>query len=167
MNNMRNLLFPSLMVVASLCGGCAIGQGSTSGLANGPVTFSLIGVRTAQEASQAQQSDGATLGAASTVTAPGNDTASLPDPAKILSAAQAQQGPRVPAYANQPPPTAPRPDRYAKPLALPAQRFHRIESKDNLFKLGQRYGVSVADLRKMNPGVDPDRLKVGTTLLIP
>lgn len=44
---------------------------------------------------------------------------------------------------------------------------HRIRPDDTLFSIGQRYGVSVAALRAANPGVDPDDLKIGSTLTIP
>lgn len=46
------------------------------------------------------------------------------------------------------------------------RRTHTIVPGDTLYALGQRYGVSVANLRKRNPDTDPAALQVGDSLRI-
>ena len=43
---------------------------------------------------------------------------------------------------------------------------YTIESGDTLGSIGARFGVSVRDLVRMNPGKNPDRLRIGDRLLI-
>ncbi len=44
---------------------------------------------------------------------------------------------------------------------------HRIEKGETFTSVGRLYGVSQAKLSAANPGVDPNRLRIGQTLLIP
>lgn len=41
---------------------------------------------------------------------------------------------------------------------------HEIKPDDTLWALAKRYGISVEDLQRLNEGVDPRRLKLGSTL---
>lgn len=50
---------------------------------------------------------------------------------------------------------------------LARAREHQIQSNETLWGIGQKYGVSVADLERANPNVVPTRLAVGSTLIIP
>ncbi|MGI6604868.1 MAG: LysM peptidoglycan-binding domain-containing M23 family metallopeptidase [bacterium] len=45
--------------------------------------------------------------------------------------------------------------------------LHRVEHGDTLWGISQAYGVSLAALREANPGLDPKRLAVGETVLVP
>jgi LysM repeat protein len=44
---------------------------------------------------------------------------------------------------------------------------YQIQQNDTLWGIGQKLGVSVADIERANPKVVPTRLQVGTTLIIP
>ncbi len=50
---------------------------------------------------------------------------------------------------------------------LSAQSTHTIKSGDTYYSLSRQYGVSVAQLREANPGIDPAALRIGQTLKIP
>lgn len=43
---------------------------------------------------------------------------------------------------------------------------YTIEGGDTLGSIGRRFGVSVRDIQRMNPGKNPDRLRVGDRLVI-
>ncbi len=43
---------------------------------------------------------------------------------------------------------------------------YTIEGGDTLGSIGRRFGVSVKDIQRMNPGKNPDRLRVGDRLVI-
>ncbi len=45
--------------------------------------------------------------------------------------------------------------------------YHVVESGDTLYKLSHDYGVSVQDIQRANPGVDPYNLQVGDRIKIP
>jgi membrane-bound lytic murein transglycosylase D len=44
---------------------------------------------------------------------------------------------------------------------------HRVISGETLLRIANRYGISVRDLERSNPGVDPRRLQIGQRLRIP
>ncbi|MDH7576562.1 MAG: DUF3794 domain-containing protein [Bacillota bacterium] len=44
---------------------------------------------------------------------------------------------------------------------------HTVQPGDTLWKLSQKYHVSVNAIMRANPGIDPDNLRVGTVLIIP
>jgi membrane-bound lytic murein transglycosylase D len=45
--------------------------------------------------------------------------------------------------------------------SIPKDGGHVIQRGESLWKIAQKYGTTVDDLLKMNPGVDPNDLKVG------
>lgn len=45
--------------------------------------------------------------------------------------------------------------------------FYVIRPGDTLYRLGQRFGVSVDAILRANPGIDPDRLRIGQRICIP
>jgi LysM repeat protein len=49
----------------------------------------------------------------------------------------------------------------------PVSKSHRVQRGDTLYRIGQRYRVSVADLIAENDLKDPDQLMPGTVLKIP
>jgi membrane-bound lytic murein transglycosylase D len=44
---------------------------------------------------------------------------------------------------------------------------HRVVAGETLSRIASRYGVSVSELERSNPGVDPRRLRIGQRLTIP
>jgi g-D-glutamyl-meso-diaminopimelate peptidase len=48
----------------------------------------------------------------------------------------------------------------------PAQQYV-VQPGDSLWSVGQKFGVPVTELQRLNPGVDPNRLLVGQRLQIP
>ncbi|HET8656213.1 MAG TPA: LysM peptidoglycan-binding domain-containing protein [Longimicrobiaceae bacterium] len=62
---------------------------------------------------------------------------------------------------------APKPRVPAKPAAPAAVRTHRVEWGETFFGIARQYSVSPAELRALNPSVDPDRLLAGTVLVVP
>jgi serine-type D-Ala-D-Ala carboxypeptidase/endopeptidase (penicillin-binding protein 4) len=69
----------------------------------------------------------------------------------------------VPAPAPAPAPTRPTPP--AQPER--AARTHTIRSGDTLDALARRYGTTVAELQRLNPGLDARRLIPGRTVRVP
>ena len=53
------------------------------------------------------------------------------------------------------------------PTTAPEPRTHTIGSGDTLDGIARRYGTTVAELQRLNPGVDPRRLQLGRTITIP
>jgi LysM repeat protein len=53
------------------------------------------------------------------------------------------------------------------PSSGPAARTHRVGRGDTLDEIARRYGVTVTELQRANPRVQPRRLLVGQTLTIP
>ena len=45
-------------------------------------------------------------------------------------------------------------------------RYHVVRPGDTLFKIAQMYGTTVEELRRLNPGVDPNNLQVGRKLKV-
>lgn len=46
------------------------------------------------------------------------------------------------------------------------ERLHKVRSGENASAIARRYGVSLTDLRRSNPGVNLDRIRAGQTLVI-
>lgn len=44
---------------------------------------------------------------------------------------------------------------------------YTIKAGDTFYLIAKRYGVSLDELLKANPGVDPDRLYIGQVICIP
>ena len=51
--------------------------------------------------------------------------------------------------------------------SCPGGFLYVIRAGDTLFSIGQRYNVSVQDLIAANPGIDPNRLRIGQQICIP
>lgn len=51
--------------------------------------------------------------------------------------------------------------------AAPVARTHRVTSGDTLDEIARRYGTTVAELRRLNPGLDPRRLAIGRSVNLP
>ena len=45
--------------------------------------------------------------------------------------------------------------------------YYTIRQGDTFYKLSQQFGVSVEDLMRANPGVDPNNLQIGQVICIP
>ena len=53
------------------------------------------------------------------------------------------------------------------PSAKPATIIHVVKQGDNLTKIAKRYGVTISDIKKTNPGINVDKIKIGDRLTIP
>lgn len=74
--------------------------------------------------------------------------------------------------AAQDPAPAPEPTNSAMDNATEAgssqnPQFHTVRSGESFWVIARRYGIDVQEIQLANPGVDPDRLSVGTRLRIP
>lgn len=49
----------------------------------------------------------------------------------------------------------------------PGTRLYTIMARDTLYRLAQRFGTTVSAIIEANPGIDPDRLRVGQVIYIP
>ncbi len=49
----------------------------------------------------------------------------------------------------------------------PEGNYYEIRPGDTLFAIARRFGVSLDDLLEANPGIDPERLRVGQVICIP
>jgi LysM repeat protein len=49
----------------------------------------------------------------------------------------------------------------------PAPRTHKVRSGQTLDGIARQYGTTVAELRRLNPGVEPRRLLVGQSIKVP
>lgn len=45
--------------------------------------------------------------------------------------------------------------------------IYKVKAGDTLTAVSKRYGISISMIAKVNPGLDPDRLKIGQILMIP
>jgi 2',3'-cyclic-nucleotide 2'-phosphodiesterase/3'-nucleotidase len=53
------------------------------------------------------------------------------------------------------------------PGSLSADGVYVIKSGDTLAKIGAEFGVSWQEIMRVNPGVNPNRLRIGQEILIP
>jgi LysM repeat protein len=58
-------------------------------------------------------------------------------------------------------------NRTAAPAGNPAKRVHIVRSGDTLAKLSRQYNVSMDALRRANPGISPNRITAGQSIVIP
>lgn len=74
-------------------------------------------------------------------------------------------------YSGPAPSTTPSPTNAATntplPTATPTPRTHVVKSKEDLWGIAWRYGITLEDLLTANPTVDPHFLSVGSELKIP
>ncbi|MEX2581795.1 MAG: D-alanyl-D-alanine carboxypeptidase/D-alanyl-D-alanine-endopeptidase [Gemmatimonadota bacterium] len=55
----------------------------------------------------------------------------------------------------------------APETAAPEPRVHRVVSGDNLEGIARRYGTTVSEIERLNPGIQPRRLQLGQSVRIP
>lgn len=48
-----------------------------------------------------------------------------------------------------------------------AKKTYRVKKGDTMWEIAREFGISVAALKKANPKVDPNSMRVGTILVIP
>jgi len=48
-----------------------------------------------------------------------------------------------------------------------ARTTYKIKKGDTLWEIGKRYNVSVSALKQANPGVEPRKLQIGQTIVVP
>lgn len=65
------------------------------------------------------------------------------------------------------PPPAPKPIRPATPIKIRPTVSYTVQQGDTLSLIAQMYGIRVAEITELNRGLDPKRLRVGKTLLLP
>jgi len=53
------------------------------------------------------------------------------------------------------------------PTATPTPQVYTIKANDTLITIAYAFGITVADLQTANPGVNPNMLSIGKTLIIP
>jgi LysM repeat protein len=53
------------------------------------------------------------------------------------------------------------------PSAEVAGQRYKVKKGDTMWAISQEFGVSLADLKAANPDVDPQRMAIGTILIIP
>lgn len=54
-----------------------------------------------------------------------------------------------------------------KQVPCPSGRYWRVQPGDTLYTIAERMKVSIDDLQRLNPGVDPYNLRVGASLCLP
>lgn len=99
------------------------------------------------------------------------DTASADLPAPARPAADtARAAPRTQRSGNGSATSAGASSSAPRTAATPAsrgRRTHEVQPGETFYGVARKYQVSPADLRAANPGVDPEKLRSGTTLWIP
>jgi len=50
---------------------------------------------------------------------------------------------------------------------IPCEDYYVVRAGDTFYSIAMKYGVTVAELMKANPGVDPNNLRIGQILCIP
>jgi LysM repeat protein len=55
----------------------------------------------------------------------------------------------------------------APPSVQPARTTHVVRSGETLASIGRRYGVSLEALRSANPGLNPNKIKPGQSIVVP
>jgi serine-type D-Ala-D-Ala carboxypeptidase/endopeptidase (penicillin-binding protein 4) len=91
--------------------------------------------------------------------APGVEPAPEPD--------QPDAPPEDVASPAAPPPARPEQRPEPQPQSTPATRTHRVSSGDTMDAIARRYGTTVAEIQRLNPGVEPRRIRPGQELRIP
>ncbi len=90
----------------------------------------------------------------------GDPAGTIPDVEEVLP----RPGDSPDDAAGDPMPAPPsRPEAAAAPVA----RTHRVTSGDTLDEIARRNGTTVAELRRLNPGLDPRRLAIGQAVNLP
>ncbi|MDA8211869.1 MAG: LysM peptidoglycan-binding domain-containing protein [Clostridia bacterium] len=49
----------------------------------------------------------------------------------------------------------------------PSGRFWRVKAGDTLFKIASQVGTTIAELKRLNPSVNPYNLQIGQSLCLP
>jgi LysM repeat protein len=52
-------------------------------------------------------------------------------------------------------------------VPCPSGRYWRVEAGDTLYQIALRIGTTVAELERLNPGIDPYNLQIGQVLCLP
>lgn len=52
------------------------------------------------------------------------------------------------------------------PTETTAKKYYTVRSGDTFGKIAQRYGKSISQLRKLNPGINIDRLSLGQKIRV-
>jgi LysM repeat protein len=66
-----------------------------------------------------------------------------------------------------PPPPAPEPTAVPPTAASTGETIHIVQAGENLYRIGLRYGFTVAELAAYNGITNPDRIDVGQQIRIP
>jgi membrane-bound lytic murein transglycosylase D len=45
--------------------------------------------------------------------------------------------------------------------------IYKVKQGDTLTAISKRYGISISMITKVNPGINPDKIRIGQTLMIP
>jgi len=71
-------------------------------------------------------------------------------------------------FAESPEPSfEPLPTEAPVPSEAPAGQRYKVKKGDTMWAISQEYGVSLAALKAANPDVDPQKMAIGTILIIP
>jgi LysM repeat protein len=89
---------------------------------------------------------------------PGPTPELTPEPTDIYVESPEPSETAEPPATEEPPPTA-------EPTA--ARKTYKVKAGDTMWEIAQKFGISVAALKKANPKVDPYKMRVGTILVIP
>jgi LysM repeat protein len=88
--------------------------------------------------------------------------------APVRAAPAAPPAPPAPPASRAEPPAGPEPPPAREPPAPPAGApTHTVAAGETFYGIARAYGVTVAQLRALNPHVDWDRLRMGEVLAIP
>ena len=52
-------------------------------------------------------------------------------------------------------------------IAEPLSSFYEIQSGDYLSRIARAYGVTLEEILKLNPGIEPNRLQIGQKICVP
>jgi len=90
-------------------------------------------------------------------------------PSNTPTATPIPVAPLLPYHTQTPtlPPTEPRATTTPLPSPSPTPRTHVLKNSDTLFGLAWLYNVTLEDLLAANPGIQPNALSVGATVIIP